>query len=552
MSGISTARERAGLWGNLAVGAALVALIWALHQWQLQPWHAPEPDSERIAWAVGLISAYLVAVFGGWILRRRRARPASMLEAGALPILVVHASQTGYAEQLAIQTGDALRAGGAVVRELPIAALDLATLASARQVLFIASTTGEGDPPDGASGFVRLVMSADARYPDLRYGVLALGDRDYDNFCAFGRQIEHWLHHQGAQPLFDRIEVDNGDAGALRHWQHHLRQLAGGGELPDWEAPTYAQWTLRRRELLNPGSAGEACFHLELAPPAGDLPSWQAGDIAEIGPRNDPADVVRCLRDWRIEADREVQVAGITMPFQARLTACLLPKREAAPKGFAAAVDANDLQAASDALSSLPHREYSIASLPSDGAVHLLVRRMPRPDGRAGLGSGWLCEHAPIGSAIDLRLRRNSSFHPPADDRPLLLIGNGTGLAGLRALLKARIAAGHRRNWLLFGERNLAHDNFHGAEIDAWVAQGWIEVLDRVWSRDGTQRQYVQDRLREQAPRLREWVRDGAAVYVCGSLQGMAPGVDAALSEILGAEALEWLADEGRYRRDVY
>ena len=546
-------RERAGFWGNVAVGVLLVVLAWAFQRWQLQPWRVPEPDGERIAWAVGLVGVYLLAVAGGWAWRRRRARPVVVTGDGPPPTLVVHASQTGYAEQLAAQTRVALQAGGVPVRELSIADVDVATLQTARQVLFIASTTGEGDPPDVASAFVRRVMPADTRYPDLRYGVLALGDRDYDNYCAFGREIEHWLHHQGAQPLFDRVDVDNGDAGALRHWQHHLRQLAGGGELPDWETPAYSRWTLRRRVLLNPGSAGGPCFHIELSPPPGAMPDWQAGDIAELGPRNSADDVARCLADWALDGDLRMAHGEGARPLREHLAGCLLPRRgDAASQAFAGTLARDGAAIACAALAPLPHREYSIASLPADGAVHLLVRRMTRADGRAGLGSGWLCEHAIEGAVIDLRLRRNSGFHPPADDRPLLLVGNGTGLAGLRALLKARIAAGHRRNWLLFGERNADRDNFHGAEIDAWQAQGWIERLDRVWSRESAPRAYVQDRLLERADTVRDWVARGAAIYVCGSLQGMAPGVDAVLADVLGGDALEALADAGRYRRDVY
>src|SRR5690606_9801012 len=101
-------------------------------------------------------------------------------------------------------------------------------------------------------------------------------------------------------------------------------------------------------------------------------------------------------------------------------------------------------------LSPLPHREYSIASLPADGRIELLVRQMHRPDGQVGLGSGWLTAHAGIGDGIAALVRRNAAFHPPADTTPLILIGNGTGMAGLRAHLKARVAAGCRRNWLLF------------------------------------------------------------------------------------------------------
>jgi sulfite reductase (NADPH) flavoprotein alpha-component len=190
--------------------------------------------------------------------------------------------------------------------------------------------------------------------------------------------------------------------------------------------------------------------------------------------------------------------------------------------------------------------------LPSDGSLQLLVRRMQREDGTPGIGSGWLTEHAETGSEIALRIRPNAGFHAPSDGRPLILIGNGTGLAGLRALIKARIATGHARNWLLFGERQAAHDFYHQDEITQWQRDGYLARVDLAWSRDEAGRVYVQDRLREAAAELCSWVDGGAAIYVCGSLAGMAPGVDVVLRDVLGDVSVERLRDEGRYRRDVY
>ena len=216
--------------------------------------------------------------------------------------------------------------------------------------------------------------------------------------------------------------------------------------------------------------------------------------------------------------------------------------------GFKAATP----QALIDALPPLPHREYSIASLPADGGVELLVRAMKRADGALGLGSGWLTAHAAQGAEIAARVRTNRAFHGPSDDRPLILIGNGTGLAGLRAHLKARASAGRHRNWLVFGERTSAHDYFHRDEIEAWRTSGVLARLDLAFSRDQDRKVYVQHRLMEAAEHVRAWVADGAAIYVCGSLAGMAPAVDAALADILGTGTLEALATQERYRRDVY
>lgn len=492
--------------------------------------------------------------FTGWMLyldrrgKKRAARAAAAALAGAAPtqggeILVAHASQTGTAERLAWQTAASLQSAGQSVRVQALATLDAATLERTPRLLVVASTFGEGEPPDALRAFARRVLSQPASLAGLRYALLALGDRSYEHFCGFGHDLEHWLRAQGAAPLFDTVVVDNGDAGALRHWQHHLGLLAGRPDLPDWSVPRYEDWTLAEREHLNPGSPGGAVYRIALVPPR-NVGDWQAGDIAEIGPRHAAADVSAFLSASGHDGQAAVDWQGARTTLATVLAAASLPE----PANVAALT----AQVLADRLAPLPHREYSIASLPADGRLELLVRRMFRPDGRLGLGAAWLTLDAPLGGPVAVRVRGNPGFHPPADDRPLVLVGNGTGIAGLRALLKARIAAGHRRNWLVFGERSPRHDRFFGAELAAAQAAGFLPHLDLAFSRDADRPEYVQDRLRGEAGRLRDWLAQGAAVFVCGSLQGMAPGVEAVLVDLIGAEALEQLAETGRYRRDVY
>jgi sulfite reductase (NADPH) flavoprotein alpha-component len=114
------------------------------------------------------------------------------------------------------------------------------------------------------------------------------------------------------------------------------------------------------------------------------------------------------------------------------------------------------------------------------------------------------------------------------------------------------VRAGRRANWLLFGERQREFDSLCGDEIAQWQEQGMLAQLDRVFSRDPSGSEYVQDRLRARADVLRDWIARGAVIHVCGSLQGMAGGVDDALAEILGADERDALMAGGRYRRDVY
>lgn len=529
-------------WGNVAFCTALGVMLLGLLALQAGAWEWRNPGAAR--WSMAIVVLLAWSGFTVWMGRRRRA--VSQPVTGAVmesQILVVFASQTGTAEQLGRQTVQSLQQAGMRAGLIGLGNLDAEVLAQTQRALFVVSTTGEGDAPDSAARFVTGLMRDSLPLAHLRYGMLALGDSDYESFCGFGRDLQHWLQISGAMPLFDAVYVDNGDAAALRHWQHHLARLSGAVELPDWERPVYQRWQLIDRRQLNPGSLGGPCFHLALRPMDGEA-TWRAGDLVEIGPKHATDTVERWLAQPQYDGDLLVEHDGRRAPLREWLAGSHLPSHKEVRGRTALELVAS--------LRPLPHREYSIASLPSDGALHLLVRQMQREDGTPGIGSGWLALHAEKGAEIALRIRSNPGFHAPEDARPLILIGNGTGLAGLRALLKARIEAGYVRNWLLFGERQVERDFYHREEIVQWLECGSLGRLDLAWSRDGAARTYVQDRLRVAAEELQQWVDAGASIYVCGSLDGMAPGVDAVLRDVLGNAMVEQLREEGRYRRDVY
>nr|WP_165439610.1 sulfite reductase flavoprotein subunit alpha [Pseudomonas sp. 9.1(2019)] len=527
--------------------AQLLTSIYALHVGSY--WGLPG----RILVTIASLSMPLFFITG-WLLyldRRRKKRQIKQARQGlstahsdASPWLIGFASQSGLAEQLAWQSAGQLQAAGFAVRVQPLAALSEQDLQQASHALFVVSTFGDGEAPDSARGFERKVLNQPLALSSLKYSLLALGDRQYPHFCGFATRVQQWLNERGAQSLFTPVQVDSGDPEALQHWQQQLGQLTGTAPAANWQAPGYNNWTLEQRQLLNPGSSGSGVYLLGLkAPHASD--SWQAGDLVEVMPRQSPAAIEHFLQGLGLSADTRVQLDGLQETLAQALGGRQLPDNRGHLVGMHA-------QALVDALIPLHMREYSIASIPEDGLLQLIVRQERHADGSLGLGSGWLTEHANVGSAISLRVRRNSGFHLPAEPCPLILLGNGTGLAGLRSLLKARIAKGQQRNWLFFGERNAAHDFHCREELQGWLASGDLARLDLAFSRDQAQKIYVQDRLRESADEIRRWLADGAAIYICGSLQGMAAGVDQALTELLGEPALQALIEQGRYRRDVY
>jgi sulfite reductase (NADPH) flavoprotein alpha-component len=489
----------------------------------------------------------------GWLLyldRRRKkrqikdARQGLVTPANDAPAwLIGFASQSGFAEQLAWQTAGQLQAAGLPVKVQPLADVSEQDLQGSSNALFVVSTFGDGEAPDSARGFERKILDRSPSLERLNYAVLGLGDRQYQHFCGFAKRLHSWLGEHGGKTLFAPVEVDSGDPYALRHWQQQLGLLTGHAPVDTWQAPSYDNWTLARRERLNPDSSGSPVYLLGLNAPT--TSSWLAGDLVEVLPRNCPWAIEHFLDGLGIHGETKVQLNGLEETLEQALASRQLPENRAHLVGLHA-------QALAEALVPLAMREYSIASIPADGMLELIVRQEVHADGNLGVGSGWLTEHAPVGSSISLRVRRNSGFHLPAQPVPMILLGNGTGLAGLRSLLKARIADGQQRQWLLFGERNREHDYLCRKELEEWLINGDLARLDLAFSRDQAQKIYVQDRLRESAEQLKQWLGDGAVIYICGSLQGMASGVDQVLNEVLGAAEVERLIEQGRYRRDVY
>ncbi|WP_343578741.1 sulfite reductase flavoprotein subunit alpha [Acinetobacter sp.] len=488
----------------------------------------------------------------GWMLYLKRRKQKKLTQAArqslstqqidpnAQPWLITYASQTGVAEQLAWRTATSLQEAQQPTMVKPIQQLTEQDLLQATQVLFVISTYGTGEAPDLASGFSKKLMQQKLDLSQMQYAVLALGSKEYpESYCSFGYAVDTWLKQCQAHPFFDLIEVDNANAHDIQRWNQAL-SVVTQHELHAMNIEkVFDQWTLSARTLLNPNSVGQAAYNIELTS-ASDM-TWHAGDIAEIQPANSPIAIQNFLAKHRIATHTVVQSLNQT------IEQVLWDKNlRVETQPF------NSIEELLAQLPTLPTREYSIASIPSQQLLRLVVRQYYDDNHQLGLGSGWLTEYAPLKQPIALRIRTNESFHLIDDNRPILCIGNGTGIAGLMSLLQQRNRQNYTANWLIFGERQREHDFFYQETIEAWKNMGTLQRLDLAFSRDQQQRIYVQDILRNNADELVKWVEQGAVIYVCGSIEGMASGVDQALTDILGEQKLDELRQAGRYRRDVY
>jgi sulfite reductase (NADPH) flavoprotein alpha-component len=365
------------------------------------------------------------------------------------------------------------------------------------------------------------------------------------------------------------------------------------------ECPAEATF-LSRTRLNKPGSQKET-WHVELDLTATGI-DYAVGDAFGVFPTNDPAladAVIAALAappDFPIggRALRDVLIDGVSLGTAPDMLFSLFSyitggERRQKAKALAAGEDPDgdtqtldvlaaiqkfagarpDPEAFVEALDPLQPRLYSIASSPRiDGKrIALCVDAVRYPiDGRTRLGvaSTFLGGRVRGGDKVKVYVQKAQHFGLPADPSlPIIMIGPGTGIAPFRAFLYERMASkAPGRNWLFFGHQRSNYDFFYEDELAGMKAAGALTRLSLAWSRDGDEKFYVQDRMREVGRELWAWLADGSHVYVCGDAKRMAKDVEGALVEIVAAhgarstdQAIAFIAEmkkSGRYQQDVY
>jgi sulfite reductase (NADPH) flavoprotein alpha-component len=306
---------------------------------------------------------------------------------------------------------------------------------------------------------------------------------------------------------------------------------SGAEDVPGWDAQPISlhDALLREFSITRP------------SPDLIDLLSRCASDERE-------RDALKALRDDDARAADTLQVVDLLLRF---------PSARPKPEDFVAT------------LSPLAPRLYSISSSlkAHAGQVHLTVGavRYRSAAGRVckGVCSTFLADRVRPGQKVRVFLHPSHKFGLPAGDRPVIMVGPGTGVAPFRAFLQERAAAGATgRNWLFFGDQQSSCDFLYREELTKYQSDGLLTRLDTAFSRDQGHKVYVQDRMLEHGRDLWQWLQDAAHFYVCGDARRMAADVDKALRKVvtdhggMSAEAADqYVADlvrAGRYQRDVY
>jgi sulfite reductase (NADPH) flavoprotein alpha-component len=568
------------------------------------------PDTAPLApmarlWVDGVLAGLFSRVAGNTV-------PQVQLQtrAAAQSVTLLWASQTGNSEALAERLKGELEAAGIRVQASCMADYPAGELGKAGKIILIASTYGDGEPPDNGRGFWEFLSEETApQLEHLRYAVCGLGDSSYDQFCQHGKNLDARLAELGAQRLIGRLDCDADHEAEIGSWLKLItKRLNGVASSAPPAAPVtygknrpYAARLLANEKLNGPGTDKDTRFIAFSLAESGLR--YEAGDALGVWPANCPDLVDEVLDKAGLKDDAMVAVdrAGhlplrqallenfeLTRPSRetlefiaerngsAELKSLLSNERKSDLKQWLWGRQLPDVleafpvkvtpQEFASALKHIQPRLYSIASSPSahPSEVHLTVSAMHfGARQRKGACSTFLADRA-ASCDVPVFVQPSSHFRLPADPAtPIIMIGPGTGIAPFRAFLherRARGAAG--RNWLFFGERQQATDFYYQGELTEMHRDGFLSELSLAFSRDQAQKIYVQHRMLEQGAALWSWLQEGASIYVCGDAGNMAKDVEAAVLTIIechgglaretAQDYLKSLTREKRYLRDVY
>ncbi|MGA8968349.1 MAG: flavodoxin domain-containing protein [Pseudolabrys sp.] len=558
----------------------------------------PASANQR-AWLAGFLAGLDVASAGA--MAPQPATPARPAE----PLTIVYASESGNSEKLAGDIAKSARKNGLKPTIIDMADLDLAELATAKRLVVIAATWGEGEPPARAVRSYNELMGEGApRLDGVEFGVLALGDTAYAEFCAIGRKIDERLAALGGKRVVDRVDCDLDFAGPAARWigdaVKALTPPNAGGRVIEVDfglkpaaspSPDIFEAEIIEHVDLNSSRSDKETIHLALSFD-GAAPAYEPGDSLDLYPENDPAYVDELLKaaglagDDRLRSEfiksRDVTTLSIkTAESYAASTGhqyvkALLADGHAKEwiagrqlvdliATFPIALDAEKLRALTRPLAP---RAYSIASSRREvgDEAHLLVsavRYESHGRARKGVASNYVAERLKRGGRVRVKLKPNKHFALPSGDRDIIMVGPGTGVAPFRAFVQERRATQAKgRSWLFFGDRTFTLDFLYQLDWQEALKDGALTRMDVAFSRDTPNKVYVQHKLWDQRSELIEWLDGGAHFYVCGDAKAMAKDVRAALVrayadvKALSAEAAEQavvtLEREKRYLQDTY
>ncbi len=515
-------------------------------------------------------------------------------------ITIAYGTETGNSKKLAAEFAAKAKKNGINAKVVSLDQYRLNDLPKEEYFLSIVSTHGEGEPPAAAKKFYDHIHTNGFKLDKLKYGVLALGDTSYPLFCTAGEEVDKQLERLGGKRIIplQKCDVDY-ESDAIGWFTQVLHQLsssvpATNGQVIVTPAITkkstgkkiYNGSVLTNINLNDRGSDKET-HHIEIS--ADDI-EYLPGDSLGVIPEN-PLRIVEPIVEL-LNIDRQKTFAFRNEELTAfdllkkKLNIFYLPERVVSkyatlvgqdiPSTKIALLDLLKIYPLKDnlqfdelieILEPIAPRLYSISSSPEahGGEVHITVARDKfhvNDEWKCGLCSDYLSQ-LPVESNIEFYIHKNNQFRLPADDKDIIMIGPGTGIAPFRSFLAQRDATGATgKNWLFFGDQHFVTDFLYQTEFQNWKETGTLTKINLAFSRDQKEKVYVQHKMLKHGEELYDWINNGASIYVCGAKEPMSADVEDTLMQIVekfgnktieeAVQFIEQLKEDDRYLKDVY
>lgn len=481
-------------------------------------------------------------------------------------LVIGYGSESGNAKALAQTLAAAPGLQTYQPAVMPLNDIQLHRLGGNDVLTIICSSFGDGEPPANAEAFWSQVQQAQS-LANLQYAIFGLGDTGYPQFCGFTKQLDAQLQRRTAQPVIHRVDADICYPLFFTRWQPVLEQVLQGdkdaGQALCLQVQAYGSDNafaaqILERYQLDRGCTMTAAYHVRLCVKGSGM-VWRAGDTLHVLPEND-ARLLADIATWYGDSEavnllRDKEVRQISKAVLREMARCNNNERLKALLKFSQRKTLDEYLLGADVLDLLQDfctpediplstlaamlspclpRAYSIASHSDAEYIDLCIRKVAylrQGRQRYGTATHWLLNHE---GAVRIYCRSNPGFHLPSDDKvPLILIGTGTGIAPLMGLLREmRACQQHRQTCLIFGEKHSATDFLYQEELTALQTEGTLTHLVTAFSRDGHAKYYVQHAIEEYAELLRNMLKHGAHIYVCGNKQHLEQAVAAEVNAI--------------------
>ncbi|WP_372775493.1 assimilatory sulfite reductase (NADPH) flavoprotein subunit [Mangrovibacterium sp.] len=544
---------------------------------------------EQLMWLNGYFQG-LTAIYNKPSEAAQRVQSsAEIVAASHLKLTILFGSHTGRSEGIAKKLSALLAAKSIQSNVFAMDDYNTRQLTEEENLLVIVSTHGEGEPPEMAEDFHRLITGKRApNLPNLNFSVLALGDKSYKLFCQTGLDIDHALKKAGAKELFPIVTCDVDYEEDANTWMnailgkladlHPVSPESKAVASADEGAVVYNQKNPFRATVIDKAKitgrdSDKEVYHVELDLNGSGI-LYQPGDSVGILADNPPVLVDRIIDQLKLDPETPVVVKkveySLRVALRHQLEITLLTRdviqKFAEKTGIEAVAKilnddglldsylwGNDIldlliefpfelaaQDLVDLLRPLPARLYSISSSQDavGDEVHITVatvRYENKGRERQGAASTYLADRTEIDQQVPVYIERNPGFRLPKDENtPIIMVGAGTGIAPFRAFIQQSETQKRKgESWLFFGERRFYSDFLYQVEWQKYLKKGVLGKIDLAFSRDQEDKIYVQHRLAERQAEVFNWLQKGASFYLCGDMKHMAKDVQKTLLEII-------------------